>query len=675
MNRPTIPALTTCSTVRRVLLALEALIPALLISVPRLSAQDRTASDLPVIEPRLTRIIGADTLQIANPTLSPDGRWVVFQGNSGLWIVPSEGGEVRRLIEGSGRNPAWFPDGGRISYWEGSTIIAVPFDTRSGQVSGPPQRITLELVAPGHRISPDGRWIVYWTMTPDAGPGCILRIVPSNGGTPRTVGDPADLISLGDWSVDGRYIYYRASTRSDPDTYRTLRAPVQGGVSEEVTKAPSGGSAPTVPYWVAKVPASPSSGLPFEIQAYDGESVARLALPEDARVDQPGRAFSSDGRRLLAVVSNTASPVRILPVAGGPPRQLGDSRATEVPWGWSPDGREVLFSTAIDGRQVIMSAPVDGGAAREVGPMPYRERVPWDAWAFPITFSADGRFLTYSRPTEGSPDRTLVVRPVAGGEERVITRSLFSHEAIDLTGPGGTPNRAGNAFLYLERNGRRVELRAAPPEGSSRLIRSFPESEGELPKSVFENRVAYLGGRNGTPPSPLDPSAPPPVIFVADGPDGAAKEVAAVPGIWVLEDVVWSPDGRWIAGVAYVGTGRDDFTIKILLVGVTPEGDVSSPPRLIDTPLIWAAWELHWLPDGSAVTLYGMTPPDGALHIWLIPVQNNGRPVQLTRDEQDGIVLHTLSPDGRFLAYQAEVQRGSSLWLADLGDALKNLSR
>ena len=85
-----------------------------------LAAQDSARPALPVLEPRLTRIIGSDTLKIVEPALSPDGRWVVFStwngvGEGYLWVVSSEGGEPRRLIETRNvRDPVWFPSGDRL---------------------------------------------------------------------------------------------------------------------------------------------------------------------------------------------------------------------------------------------------------------------------------------------------------------------------------------------------------------------------------------------------------------------------------------------------------------------------------------------------------------------------------------------------------------------------------
>ena len=670
MNQPTIPSRAAPREVLRILAGLGALALLLPLAVAGLAAQVPNLDSLPVIEPRLTRIIGSDTLEIQEPVLSPNGRWVLFSTRSPasggyIYIVSAEGGEARRLIDNpDALEPAWFPEGDRFAYYSraNQAIMTVPFDNQRGQVAGPAQRVTLDVALPWYRLSPDGTRIAYRSH---ADQGMILRVVPSNGGTAQTLDVPAGLVFLMDWSADGRYVYYgaRASNSQQGGAYRIA---VDGGEPEPAGQFQSGPSAPQVPFVAQAVP---SVDPPFLVGRYNGMPVARMALPHNATPAQFGRTFTPDGKKLLAVVSNTANPMRLIPVAGGAPRQLGEARAWEFPLGWSPDGSEVLFAAQLNGRQAIMSAPVAGGAAREVGPMPDRGPPTGDHWAYPITFSADGLYLTYSRPTPGSDNRTLVVRPVAGGDERVVTTSLGYHSEFRLVGPGGSPNIAGADFLYLERRGDHAELRATPPQGPSRLLRSFADSavgRGH-PIGVFEDRVAFVDGGFS-----FETGARPARILMARGAQGTPKVVADVPDVIAFDDVAWSPDGRWIAATTYVGNSDDDY-IKVLVVGVTPEGDVSSPPRLIDTPTTGSAWGLRWLPDGSAVTLYGQTPPGMGFDIYLIPVRNSGRPVSLTRDDPGEIGFNLLSPDGRYVAYQARVERGTSLWLADLGDALNRL--
>ena len=551
-----------------------------------------------------------------------------------------------------------------------SDIMILAFDTQSGQPSGPPHRVTSGEVLPGFRLSPDGRWFAYTNWTGSG--GVAIKVIPASGGKVRTVMESEWRVWLMDWSADGRYIYYQAQMIDRPDVRRMLRVSAEGGQPEEIQRAPTGMSAPGAPYRIVRVSDGPAQAFPLEIQGYDGSSISRIALPQGAGVEAPGRTFASDGRHLLTVVSSAVSPIHLVTVAGGTPRQLGEARPGEWPLGWSADGNDIFVATPIEGRQVIMRVSVKSGAAREVGPMPDRGP-PRGEWGVnPVTFSPDRRYLTYSRPTPGGLDRTLVVRPVAGGDERVITRSLFSHDAIGLVGPGGTPNISGEDFLYMERQADSVRLFATPPSGPSRLIRSFPVAVGRAAKSVFGQRVAYApsgpvllsGTDSGTHGLPGQ-------ILVADGPYGAAKEVAALPDVKGFNDIVWSPDGRWIAASAYVAASPKGYTIKILVVGVTPSGDVFAPPRLIDTPIIYALWGLQWLPDGSAVIVTGQSPPTGRLDIWLVPLRNGGSPVALTSSETDPVLFNVLSPDGRHVAYRTWKDRGTSLWLADLGDALQ----
>ena len=236
-----------------------------------------------------------------------------------------------------------------------------------------------------------------------------------------------------------------------------------------------------------------------------------------------------------------------------------------------------------------------------------------------------------------------------------------------MAGPGGTPNTAGNDFLYLEHKGEQVELRATSPAGTSRLLRSFPASARRGPRGVHGDWVAWGILEAGSTGSGQGPRSR---IIAAKGPDGTPKELAVIEGGSGFDDIVWSADGRWIAATAYLGRG-DEAEVKIAVVGVTPAGDVSVPVRLIEAPIVPAAWGLRWLPDGSAVTVYAQSRPDWTFHLWLVPLQNGARPVQLSRDENDQILTNVLSPDGRYIAYQVQVERGSSLWLADFGNALR----
>lgn len=56
--------------------------------------------------------------------------------------------------------------------------------------------------------------------------------------------------------------------------------------------------------------------------------------------------------------------------------------------------------------------------------------------------------------------------------------------------------------------------------------------------------------------------------------------------------------------------------------------------------------------------------------VWLIRIQKHAPAVALTSSEKDPLEFNILSPDGRHVVYGMRLERGTSLWLADLGDAL-----
>jgi len=71
-----------------------------------------------------------------------------------------------------------------------------------------------------------------------------------------------------------------------------------------------------------------------------------------------------------------------------------------------------------------------------------------------------------------------------------------------------------------------------------------------------------------------------------------------------------------------------------------------------------------------AATIFAQTLPDYGTDVWLFSTREGEPPVAITRDENSEFWYYQPSPDGRYIAYTGEIQRGSSLWLVDLGDAL-----
>jgi len=156
------------------------------------------------------------------PTISPDGRWVVFtRGESGKYVlmkVPSEGGPASQLTAYMSAGPSVSPDGKWIAclYYPGQnqplSLAMIPF------AGGQPAKVfpLPATVAGGLSIihwTPDGRAISFINSV--NGVGNIWE-EPMEGGPPKAVTQfTSDKIFRFDWSRDGRLALSRGTDTTD----------------------------------------------------------------------------------------------------------------------------------------------------------------------------------------------------------------------------------------------------------------------------------------------------------------------------------------------------------------------------------------------------------------------------------------------------------------------------
>jgi len=667
----------------RIILLMEATIG---LSVGGLYAQIDTQS-VPTLEPRLTRLYGSDSLNLWYPAsqaaLSPDGRWVVFNtveraDGMHLWIASTEDGRAMRLTDGPEYDgqPRWFPSGDRIAFRSSrfapaqstvAHIVSLGIDRETGRPAGPVRQITLEPTwGNGYSISPDGKWIAYTTDVQRTAPAVarvghsLLQVLPATGGTARTLVE-RNVVFSPTWSADGQSVYL-ATRRDDrigprgPDPTSgavVMRVSVVDGRTEEVVSWPNAEASGTLLSPDARLICR-SVGDRYELSAIDGTLLARFELPE--RLSLGG--FAGDGT-FLATLQNTVAPLRVLPVAGGPSRQLNEARSYDWPLGWTAEGEEVLFGTQLNGESILLRAPLDGGPMRQA-PVPSEE--PASGWG-PV-LSADGRHIFYATSTDGQEKPIGKVLDTETGEVREVSRVLWDeYKRFNLVD-------GGEQFLYAEDHGTHLELRAVHPTGSSRLLRSFKPEEFPNGFAAYRDRIAFTRP-SGDSASPYDSTS----LYIAIAGQDEIRKVLTRRGQMTGENMPrpeWSPDGSMLA-LSYSGspTGLpvhvDGF--DLMLVNLTPEGDLVGEPRILTLepgPRWWYA--LQWLPDGSGFLVLGMgaEPSMVDTEIWLVSLDPDVAPVALTADDPGAVWGFELSPDGKYVAYSSEMPLGGSIWKVEL---------
>jgi serine/threonine protein kinase/Tol biopolymer transport system component len=170
------------------------------------------------------------------PSVSADGRYVVFQsnrsGSRNIWRVDMDGSSLKQLTEGNyvDSNPVCSADGSVIFVSQRSGTAGIWKVSIDG---GSPVQLT-NRPAQLPSISPDGKLIAYFYVDENANNQPRLAIMPFEGGEPvKTVELPRSVqpIAFG-WLPDGRSVAY-LDNRSG--ILNVWSKPLDGGAPRQLT--------------------------------------------------------------------------------------------------------------------------------------------------------------------------------------------------------------------------------------------------------------------------------------------------------------------------------------------------------------------------------------------------------------------------------------------------------
>jgi dipeptidyl aminopeptidase/acylaminoacyl peptidase len=375
--------------------------------------------------------------RVADPQLSPDGRWVAYQvstpdvaanrSRTQIYVVAAAGGEPKRLTDGaaSASAPRWSPDGRRLAFTTGGQVWTMKPDGSDRE-----QVTDLSTGAADPVWSPDGRLIAFASdVYPDcADDACNKRreeeaarnpvkahvaerllyrhwtdwkggkrthvfVVPSSGGQERdlTPGDwDAPPFSLGGppdyaFSPDSKELAFArntdrmeaASTNSD-----IFIVAVTGGEARRLTGDNRGADS------------SP-------LYSPDGRFIAYRS--------QATPTFEADRWRLMLYDRKTMRTREVLPRFD----------ANVEGFSFAPDSRSVYFVSGERGSQPVYNASLEGTA-------PPAKLL--DGFNDDVKISADSRFLVFTRSTAAVPTEIYTARM-----DGIVPLGRAGNQAVQLT--------------------------------------------------------------------------------------------------------------------------------------------------------------------------------------------------------------------------------------------------
>ncbi len=583
-----------------------------------------------VPDPKLTQLTAnSSDNPIDDMSVSPDGEYLAYKDLRGLHLKLLKTGEMRDVLppEGVPRwawGPGpWFPDSKALLLGSSSETGRHPSIWKFSLSGGGPHKIADDALA--WAISPDGSMIA---VTKQLGRNGFREIwlTDSNGehGQKWLETDEYGTVARMMWFPDGKRILY-GREHQDSNGY-------QGFIE---TRALAGGPSNVVrssgPWWS-------TDGLRDHYLLPDGRLIYLIG---DLAVNGPGCNYwvmqldqqtghpdgkprqltnfagvcmdftggTADGKRLvftkwssegtLYVVNLQAAGMRI-----DVPRRLTLNDAVEVPTGWTPDGKSVLYESNVNGRFELFKMALDKDTAQSVASMG----------------NSPGVLLAQQRAIPAvTPDGAAILYPIfpEGGRSAAATKLI----RVPLTG-GGAPEEVLRGRLYDAPRCTRLPANFC-------VLAELSQDGKELVFTGFD----LLQGR-GRELARFDAEA---TTYNGSGDDASSNAFE-----WDL-----SADGTRIA----IFKKREN---EIHVLSIT-----NASSRVI-TVKGWRVEELHWAADGKSF-FAGSRSEDSSV---LLHVDLQGRAQKLWEHKGWEGLRFVPSPDGRHIAILA-LQLNNNVWMME----------
>jgi dipeptidyl aminopeptidase/acylaminoacyl peptidase len=371
---------------------------------------------------------------VADPHLSPEGRWVAYTVETADLAKDRTQTDVFMVPFVAAAPGATAARGGAAPGGPGAAA-ATPIRLTAGDKS-----------AGSPRFSPDGRYLAFLS----ARDGCHSQVwlLDRQGGEAQRLTDfKADVKDLA-WSPDSRRL---ALVAADPEPAAPAAAAAPAGRADG-DEAHCQGSTPR-PIVIRRLQFKRDgegylSDLHDHIHVFDRETRTSLQVTAGP-YDDSEPAWSPDGAWLAFTSNRTPDPdanentdIFVVPAAPGfTPRAITTAPSADQSPVWSPDGRWIAYVEGGDPKDfwygtshiaVAPALPAGAGAGTGGGPRPLTAALDRNVAA--PRFSADGRAVLFL--VEEGGNRHLARVPLQGGAVERLAGGERTIDAFDLDSHG-----------------------------------------------------------------------------------------------------------------------------------------------------------------------------------------------------------------------------------------------
>ena len=392
-------------------------------------------------------------------------------------------------------------------------------------------------------FSPDGNQVVFKSSNavPDGSEGLYTTMI--GGEKPlRLTSNPRDCCPA--WSPDARSV---AFARGHPGGRTIYVVPALGGTSKELYSEegvfkehigllPIFSWSPDGRYLAVSALSTPEKRPTITLASLQDSSRLPLTSPPPENSDWCP-AFSPDGKSiafLRASGPGLVDDLYVVPTAGGEPKRLtSDNRPMEGPFAWTPDSREIIFSSARGGLSSLWRISAYGGTPRRVEGVGTRATAPAiaqvgnrlayssealkvDLWKVRLTdarhAAGPARLILPSAGFIGlasfsSDGQKLAFESSQTGYNEIWTAGSDGSNPAQLTflkGVAGTPrwSNDGRSVVFDYRPDQHSEIyRIDPSGGPPRFISTVPGADNVVPSWSRDGKWIYFSSNRGNEPN------------------------------------------------------------------------------------------------------------------------------------------------------------------------------